>query len=154
VREEAGEWSLRGPDGDQHKGRQAAFKNAASSAEDDATGTPAAAVSSAGEAAAGASPRRGAPAPSAGGAAAGASPRRGASTPSAGGAGAGAPPRVSDLALPAAVLGWTRGEPLRVVARLATARASFALSNRRGEVARLARDDVALLRGERVAARF
>ena len=56
--------------------------------------------------------------------------------------------------LPAAVLGWTRGEPLREVARLATARESFALSNRRGEVARLARDDVALLRGERVAARF
>ncbi len=33
-------------------------------------------------------------------------------------------------------------------------RESFALSNRRGEVARLARDDIALLRGERVAARF
>jgi CHAD domain len=56
--------------------------------------------------------------------------------------------------LPAPVLGWTRGEPLREVARLATVRESFALSNRRGEVARLARDDVALLRGERVAARF
>ena len=52
------------------------------------------------------------------------------------------------------MLGWTLGAPLREVARLATARESFALSNRRGEVARLARDDVALLRGERVAARF
>ena len=64
-------------------------------------------------------------------------------------------PRSPDAAvLPPAVLGWTLGEPLREVARLATERESFALSNRRGEVARLARDDVALLRGERVAARF
>jgi CHAD domain len=56
--------------------------------------------------------------------------------------------------LPAPVLGWALGEPLREVARLATVRESFVLSNRRGEVARLARDDIALLRGERVAARF
>ena len=54
----------------------------------------------------------------------------------------------------APALGWTLGEPLREVARLATVRESFALSNRRGEVARLARDEVSLLRGERVAARF
>ena len=81
LREEGGEWTLRAPEGRQHKERQAFFRNAV-------------------------------------------------------------------------VLGWTLGEPLGEVARLATERESFALSNRRGGVARLACDDVALLRGERVAARF
>jgi hypothetical protein len=56
--------------------------------------------------------------------------------------------------LAAPVLGWTLGEPLVEFARLATVRKSVALSSRRGEVALLARDEVSLLRGERVAARF
>src|SRR5262249_58658814 len=54
----------------------------------------------------------------------------------------------------AVVLVLRRGEPLREVAQLATVRESFVLSNRRGEVARLARNDVAVLHGGRVAARF
>jgi inorganic triphosphatase YgiF len=54
----------------------------------------------------------------------------------------------------ALTVAWTLGEPLVPVARLATARRAVTLRDGERDVAALADDEVSLLRGERVAARF
>ncbi len=66
------------------------------------------------------------------------------------GGGGGLPAELAEL-----TLGWAFGAPLAPVARLATVRRMLVLRDSRGrEVATIGDDDVSVLRGKRVAARF
>lgn len=125
IREEAGEWTLRGPDGESVALDGGAWRAAEAGGARGGSSSEAGAASRASE----------------GGVSGGRSPEFEARAP-------------RDGVLPAVALGWTLGAPLRELARLATVRESFALSDGRGELALLALDEVSLLRGERVAARF